>query len=438
MRKIILSVILITILVLTLCSNYFIIDSPAPTEAVKFDTGDTAWMIVATALVLIMTPGLGFFYGGMVGKKNVISTMLQSFMAMIIVTVLWVVVAFGLSFGPSIGGVIGNPLPNLFFQGVNTNTAWSLAPTIPFMLFALFQAKFAIITPALITGAFAERIRFWAYLLFMVLFILLVYAPLAHMTWHPDGVFFKMGVLDFAGGTVVHMSAGWAALAGAIFLGKRKIQKVNPARITYVLLGTGLLWFGWFGFNAGSALGSNGLAVQALGTTTVAAAAAGMAWVFLDKILGHKLSAMGACIGAVVGLVAITPAAGFVTIPHAMFIGIFASIVSNLVVSKFPKGKIDDALDVFACHGVGGMVGMLLTGVFASKTVNSVVGDNQGLIFGDATLFLNQLTALVIVSVFAFSASYFLFFIVNKITPLRVSEEKEELGLDISQHGEFL
>nr|WP_315211404.1 ammonium transporter [uncultured Flavobacterium sp.] len=438
MRKIILSVILITILVLTLCSNYFIIDSPAPTEAVKFDTGDTAWMIVATALVLIMTPGLGFFYGGMVGKKNVISTMLQSFMAMIIVTVLWVVIAFGLSFGPTIGGIIGNPLPNLFFQGVNTNTAWSLAPTIPFMLFALFQAKFAIITPALITGAFAERIRFWAYLLFMVLFILLVYAPLAHMTWHPDGIFFKMGVLDFAGGTVVHMSAGWAALAGAIFLGKRKIQKVNPARITYVLLGTGLLWFGWFGFNAGSALGSNGLAVQALGTTTVAAAAAGMAWVFLDKILGHKLSAMGACIGAVVGLVAITPAAGFVTIPHAMFIGIFASIVSNLVVSKFPKGKIDDALDVFACHGVGGMVGMLLTGVFASKTVNSVVGDNQGLIFGDATLFLNQLTALVIVSVFAFSASYFLFFIVNKITPLRVSEEKEELGLDISQHGEFL
>ncbi|MFV8334377.1 ammonium transporter [Flavobacterium sp. GSP14] len=438
MRKIILSVILFTILVATLFSNYFIIDSPAPTVAVKFDTGDTAWMIVATALVLIMTPGLGFFYGGMVGKKNVISTMLQSFMAMIIVTVLWVVIAFGLSFGPTIGGIIGNPLPNLFFQNVGTNTAWSLAPTIPFMLFALFQAKFAIITPALITGAFAERIRFWAYLLFMVLFILLVYAPLAHMTWHPDGIFFKMGVLDFAGGTVVHMSAGWAALAGAIFLGKRKIQKVNPARITYVLLGTGLLWFGWFGFNAGSALGSNGLAVQALGTTTVAAAAAGMTWVFLDKILGHKLSAMGACIGAVVGLVAITPGAGFVTIPHAIFIGIFASIVSNLVVSKFPKGKIDDALDVFACHGVGGMVGMLLTGVFASKSVNSVVGDNQGLIFGDTTLFLNQLTALVIVSVFAFSASYFLFFIVNKITPLRVSEEKEELGLDISQHGEFL
>ena len=438
MRKIILSVILITILVLTLCSNYFLAESPAPTEAVKFDTGDTAWMIVATALVLIMTPGLGFFYGGMVGKKNVISTMLQSFMAMIIVTVLWVVIAFGLSFGPTIGGIIGNPIPNLFFQGVNTNTSWGLAPTIPFMLFALFQAKFAIITPALITGAFAERIRFWAYLLFMVLFILLVYTPLAHMTWHPDGILFKMGVLDFAGGTVVHMSAGWAALAGAIFLGKRKAEKGNPARITYVMLGTGLLWFGWFGFNAGSALGANGLAVQALGTTTIAAAAAGMAWVFLDKILGHKLSAMGACIGVVVGLVAITPAAGFVSIPHALFIGIFASIVSNLVVRSFHKCKIDDALDVFACHGVGGIIGMLLTGVFASKSINAAVGDNQGLIFGETTLFLNQLFAMVVVSIFAFSMSYFLFFIVNKITPLRVSEEKEELGLDISQHGEFL
>ena len=437
MRKIILSVILITILILTFFSNLFLIDTPAPSKIVKFDTGDTAWMIVATALVLIMTPGLGFFYGGMVGKKNVISTMLQSFMSMVIVTVLWVIIVYGLSFGPSIGGFIGNPLPNLFFQGVGTNTAWSMAPTIPVLLFALFQAKFAIITPALITGAFAERIRFWAYLLFMVFFILLVYAPLAHMTWHPDGIFFKMGVLDFAGGTVVHMSAGWAALAGAMFLGKRKEQKVNPARITYVLLGTGLLWFGWFGFNAGSAMGANGLAIQALGTTTVAAAAAAMAWVFLDKILGHKLSAMGACIGAVVGLVAITPAAGFVSIPHAMFIGIAASVVSNLMVSKFPKGRIDDALDVFSCHGVGGMTGMVLTGVFASKAVNPAVTD-QGLIFGETTLFFHQIIALVLVSIFAFSMSYFLFFIVNKITPLRVSEEKEELGLDISQHGEYL
>ena len=441
MRKIILSVILITIVVLSVFSIYLFPEGTtlgAHVVTLKLDTGDTAWMLCATGLVLLMTPGLGFFYGGMVGKKNVISTVLQSFIAMVIVTVLWVVVGFALCFGPSIGGFIGDPSHNMFFQGVSATTAWDLAPTIPFILFALFQAKFAIITPALITGAFAERVRFWAYMLFMVLFILFVYAPLCHMTWHPDGIFFGWGVLDFAGGTVVHMSAGWAALAGAIFLGKRKVQKANPARITYVLLGTGLLWFGWFGFNAGSAVGSGSLAAQALGTTTVAAAAAAMGWVFLDKILGHKLSAMGACIGAVVGLVAITPAAGFVSIPSALAIGFIASIVSNLVVSNFPKGKIDDALDVFACHGVGGMVGMLLTGVFASKSVNAIVGDNQGLIYGDTTLFFTQLKALVLVSIFAFVVSYVLFFIVNKITPLRVSEEKEELGLDITQHGEFL
>ena len=441
MRKIILSVILITIVVLSVFSIYLFPEGTtlgAHVVNLKLDTGDTAWMLCATGLVLLMTPGLGFFYGGMVGKKNVISTVLQSFIAMVIVTVLWVVVGFALCFGPSIGGFIGDPSHNMFFQGVSATTAWDLAPTIPFILFALFQAKFAIITPALITGAFAERVRFWAYMLFMVLFILFVYAPLCHMTWHPDGIFFGWGVLDFAGGTVVHMSAGWAALAGAIFLGKRKVQKANPARITYVLLGTGLLWFGWFGFNAGSAVGSGSLAAQALGTTTVAAAAAAMGWVFLDKILGHKLSALGACIGAVVGLVAITPAAGFVSIPSALAIGFIASIVSNLVVSNFPKGKIDDALDVFACHGVGGMVGMLLTGVFASKSVNAIVGDNQGLIYGDTTLFFTQLKALVLVSIFAFAVSYALFFIVNKITPLRVSEEKEELGLDITQHGEFL
>jgi len=438
MRKIVLSVILVTVLVLSYCSNFFLTKNPTnPTEIAKFDTGDIAWMLVSSALVLLMTPGLGFFYGGMVGKKNVISTMLQSFMAMIIVTVLWVLIAFGLSFGPSIGGIIGNPLPNIFFQGVGFGTSWKLAPTIPFLLFALFQAKFAIITPAIVTGAFAERIRFWAYLLFMVLFILFVYTPLCHMTWHPDGLLYNFGVLDFAGGTVVHMSAGWAALAGAMFLGRRKVPKCNPARITYVLLGTGLLWFGWFGFNAGSAMGANGLASQALGTTTVAAAAASMAWVFIDKIMGHKLSAMGACIGAVVGLVTITPAAGFVSIPHAITIGILGSIVSNVMVSKFPKGKIDDALDVFACHGVGGMVGMLLTGVFASKDINPAVV-NQGLAFGETTLFIHQLVALIGVSIFAFVTSYFLFYIVNKITPLRVSEEKEHLGLDISQHGEYL
>ncbi len=435
-RKYFLAAILLILIVTSLFINKESTHFNAVNSA-KFDTGDTAWMIVASALVLLMTPGLGFFYGGMVGKKNVISTMLQSFMAMVIVSLLWVIIGFGLSFGESIYGVIGNPAKNIFFNNVGITSSWELAPTIPLLLFALFQAKFAIITPALITGAFAERIRFWAYLLFMVLFILFIYTPLAHATWHPNGIFFKMGILDFAGGIVVHMSAGWAALAGAIFLGKRKNQKTNPARITYVLLGTGLLWFGWFGFNAGSALGANGLAVQALSTTTIAAAAASMAWVFWDKILGHKISAMGACIGAVVGLVAITPAAGFVSMPHAIFIGIVSSIISNIVVVNFPKGKIDDALDVFGCHGVGGMVGMLLTAVFASKAINPAI-ENQGLFFGETKLFINHVIVLVIVSVFSFGMSYFLFYIVNKITPLRVSTEKEELGLDITQHGEFL
>ena len=257
------------------------------------------------------------------------------------------------------------------------------------------------------------------------------------MAWHPEGVFFKLGILDFAGGIAVHMSAGWAALAGAMFLGKRKEVSHNPARVTYVLLGTGLLWFGWFGFNAGSAFGANGLAVQALSTTTVGAAAAAMTWGFFDKINSRKFSALGLCIGAVVGLVAITPAAGFVSIPHAIFIGMVSSVVSNILVQKFPKGKIDDALDVFSCHGVGGMVGMLLTGVFASKEINPVI-EYQGLIFGEYRLFLSHVFVLLVVSAFSFFMSYVLFYVVNLISPLRVSEEREILGLDISQHGEYL
>jgi Amt family ammonium transporter len=397
------------------------------------NSGDTAWMLAATALVLLMTPGLAYFYGGMIDTKNIISTMLQSFIAMGVISVLWILVGFSLAFGTDVNGLglIGDPRSFFMFANVLDGKPWSLAPTIPLVLFAFFQLKFAIITPALITGTFAERVRFKAYILFLVLFSLLIYAPLAHWTWHPDGFLFAWGVLDFAGGTVVHMSAGFAALAASIYLRNKGEAKahISPANIPFVLLGTGLLWFGWFGFNAGSALGANSLA---------ASAAAGLAWILFDAVRGKKPSALGFCIGAVVGLVAITPAAGFVSIPHAIFIGAFAAIVSNLVVSKFPKGKIDDALDVFACHGVGGMVGMLLTGVFASKAINPIVGDNQGLIFGDTTLFLIQLKALVLVSIFAFTVSYALFFIVNKITPLRVTEEKEELGLDISQHGEFL
>ncbi len=411
---------------------------PSPGAAADTISGaDTAWMLTATALVLIMTPGLAFFYGGMVSKKNVLSTMLQSFISMVVITLLWVVAGFSLSFGSSVGGVIGDPRTFFMLKGVLGGGVWKGAASIPFILFVFYQLKFAIITPALITGAFAERIRFRAYLLFIVLFALFIYCPLAHATWHPDGLLAKAGVLDFAGGTVVHMSAGWAALACALFMRRRSDPSHNPARITYVLLGTGLLWFGWFGFNAGSAFGANGLAATALATTTTASAAAALAWISFDVLRGKKPSAMGTCIGMVVGLVAITPAAGYVAIPHSVLIGMISSIVSNLVVEWRTRTSLDDTLDVFPCHGVGGIVGMLLTGVFAHHRVNPTVTSN-GLFFGETRLFLVHLMALGAVSVFAFGGTWLLLHLTNRIVPLRVSERDEELGLDLSQHGEKL
>jgi Amt family ammonium transporter len=404
----------------------------------KIDSGDTAWLLVSTALVLIMTPGLAFFYGGMVSKKNVLSTMMQSFVCMGVITIIWVIFGFSLAFGDDLGGFIGDPRTFFMMKGMLGNATWKLAPTIPLVLFAMFQLKFAVITPALITGAFAERIRFNSYVIFLCLFMIVIYAPLAHSTWHPDGFLFKLGVLDFAGGTVVHMSAGWAALASALYLKQRTDQAHSPARISYVLLGTGLLWFGWFGFNAGSALGSGTLAATALATTTTASAAAAMAWVFFDMLRGKKPSVMGACIGAVVGLVAITPAAGFVTIPHSLIVGIVAAVVSNLVVLWRTKTSIDDTLDVFPCHGVGGMVGMLMTGIFAHQNVNSGNTTGNGLYYGETHLFFIHCITLVGVSAFAFFGSLALLKITDLISKLRVSPEEELIGLDISQHDEEL
>jgi len=405
------------------------------------DSGDIAWMLVASAMVLLMTPGLAYFYGGMVNSKNVISTMLQSFIAMGAISILWVVVGFSLAFGESLGGFIGNPLTYFMFSGVQESAPWSLAPTIPLALFAFFQLKFAVIAPALVTGSMAERVNFRSYVLFILLFSVFVYAPLAHWTWHPEGFLFKMGVLDFAGGTVVHMSAGWAALAGALYLKRRKshveASVLPPANIPFVLLGTGLLWFGWFGFNAGSAVSASALAVSAFATTNTAAGAAGIAWILFDVARGKKVSALGFCIGAVVGLVAITPAAGFVTIPVSIFVGVVASITSNYVAHLRTKSTLDDTLDVFPCHGVGGMVGMIMTGIFANSAVNSGVVD-QGLAYGETTLFFNHMIALVLVSAFAFGMSFALLKVVDLILPLRVSEEDENVGLDISQHDEFL
>jgi len=435
MKKIIPFAILIIVVILALIYPSF---ETVNIKDNKIDTGDTAWLLVATALVLLMTPGLAFFYGGMVSKKNVLSTMMQSFVCMGVITVIWVVFGFSLAFGDSIGGFIGNPATFFMMKGMLGNATWKLAPTIPLVLFAMFQLKFAVITPALITGAFAERIRFNSYVIFLCLFMIVIYAPLAHSTWHPDGFLFKLGVLDFAGGTVVHMSAGWAALASALYLKQRNEPSHSPARISYVLLGTGLLWFGWFGFNAGSALGSGPLAATALATTTTASAAAAMSWIFFDMLRGKKPSVMGACIGAVVGLVAITPAAGFVTIPHSLIVGIVAAVVSNLVVVWRTKTSIDDTLDVFPCHGVGGMVGMLMTGIFAHQNVNGGNTTGNGLYYGQTHLFFIHLIALVVVSAFAFFGSLLLLKITDIISKLRVSSEEESMGLDMSQHDEGL
>ena len=403
-----------------------------------YNGADIAWILVATALVFLMTPGLAFFYGGMVHRKNVISTMIKSVVATGVVTIIWVTVGYSLCFGDSLGGWIGNPTTHIFMKGVMSGKPWSLAPTIPLGLFALFQLMFAIITPGLVVGAVAERVKFTSYILFIVLFSLFVYAPIAHWTWHPEGFLFKMGALDFAGGTVVHISAGCAALAGALVLKRRKAhleqQEIPPANIPYVLIGTSLLWFGWFGFNAGSALGANALAVSAFVTTNTAGAAAGLSWMFFDVMRGKKPSVLGFCIGAVVGLVAITPAAGFVAVPQSIFIGFTAAIISNLAVYYKSKSKLDDTLDVFPCHGVGGMVGMLMTGVFATKTVNGAGA--EGLLYGNTEFFITQVKALVIVVAYSFLVSLLIFKAISLMLPLRVSQEEEEIGLDATQHDE--
>lgn len=426
------------VLMLIAIAAIFVPSSPANADQGNYNAADIAWIIVATALVFLMTPGLAFFYGGMVHRKNVISTMIKSVVAAGIVSILWVVVGYSLCFGTSIGGFIGNPMTHLFFKGVQSGAPWSLAPTIPLMLFAMFQLMFAIITPGLVVGAVAERIRFRAYTLFIVLFSLLVYAPIAHWTWHPEGFLFKMGALDFAGGSVVHISAGCAALAGAIVLKPRQThleqKEIPPANIPYVLIGTSLLWFGWFGFNAGSALGANALAVSAFATTNVSAAAGGLSWMFFDVIRGRKPSVLGFCIGAVVGLVAITPGAGFVAVPQSIFIGFIAAILSNIAVYYKSKSSLDDALDVFPCHGVGGIVGLLLTGIFATKTVNSTGAD--GLLYGNTVFFFTQLKALLIVLSYSFVVSFGIFKFIDLILPLRVTSEEEAIGLDATQHNE--
>lgn len=416
-------VLLLTVVVLLIFNHPY--DMEGDLSAI--DTGDTAWMLVASAFVLLMTPGLAFFYGGMVTRKNVISTMMQSFVALGIVSVLWVFVGFSLAFGESWMGIIGNPLTYFAFTNVGLAPNPDYGATIPFLLFALFQLKFAIITPALITGSFAERIRYRSYILYIVLFVLFIYTPLAHMTWHKDGLLRNWGVLDFAGGTVVHMSAGFAALAGAFYLGKRKKVTHDPANTPYIILGTALLWFGWFGFNSGSALGANTDAVIAFANTNLASATGMITWLFYERFMGRKMSALGACIGAIVGLVAITPAAGFVTISQSIFIGFVAAMISNWAISVKNRSNLDDTLDVFPSHGIGGVVGMVMTAVFANEV---------GLIHGETETFLFHLLALVLVALFTFGGSLLLYKVVDFFLPMRVRQDQESRGLDVSQHGE--
>ncbi|MCO5248341.1 MAG: ammonium transporter [Chitinophagales bacterium] len=402
------------------------------TTSGKINTGDVAWMIIATALVMIMTPGLGLFYGGLANRKNIISTVLQ----VLSLGIISIVFGFSLCFGEDLGGwgIIGNPFSYFMFRNVTLTP--QEGASIPFILYAMFQLKFAIITPALITGSFAQRVKFSSYLLFIVLFFIFIYAPLCHMTWHTKGLLYSFGVLDFAGGTVVHLSAGFAALAGAIFLGPRRTQERSHeySNIPLIIIGTGLLWFGWFGFNAGSALACNTVAVNAIATTNTAAASAMVAWVFLDALLGKKISAIGACVGAVVGLVAITPACGFVNTGESIAIGAISAIVSNFAVHYKNKSTLDDTLDVFPCHGVGGIMGIIFTGIFAADYGTGIT--DFGLAYGQTKTFFAEMIALVCVATFVFIGSYALYFITNKIKPMRVNEREEELGLDISQHGE--
>lgn len=431
----------VLLVVLALLSMFVAPETDYQPEAdAAYSTADIAWVLIATALVFLMTPGLAFFYGGMVHRKNVISTMIKSVVAAGVIGVLWVVVGFSLSFGNSLGGFIGDPTTYAFFKGVKSGAPWPAAPTIPLMLFSMFQLMFAIITPGLVVGAVAERIRFTAYTLFIVLFGLLVYAPVAHWSWHPEGFLAKMGAWDFAGGTVVHITAGCAALAGAMVLKPRIVhqqqKEIPPANVPYVLIGTGLIWFGWFGFNAGSAVGATPLAVNAFATTSTAAAAAGLAWMFFDVIKGKKPSVLGFCIGAVVGLVAITPGAGFVGVQQSAIIGVVGAVISNIAVAIKQRSKLDDTLDVFPCHGLGGIVGMLLTGVFANQAVHGIEGGPHGLFFGNPAFFFTQFKAMIIVVLYSFIVSYGIFKFINFLLPIRVSTIEEELGLDETQHNE--
>jgi Amt family ammonium transporter len=411
--------------------------------------GDIAWVLTATALVMLMTPALGFFYAGLVRKKNLVSTLVQCMAIFAVMSLVWALLGYSLAFGPSIHGLIGDfSLGGLNSVGVGTVSVYSAL--IPELLFFAFQLKFAAITPALIIGAFAERIRFRSLLIFVMLWSIVIYSPIAHWVWNVDGWIRQLGAIDFAGGTVVHVAAGMSALAAALVIGQRRDVVImadardsrtgngngiefKPTNIPFVMLGAALLWFGWFGFNGGSALAANGLAVSAVVVTNMAAAAAAVSWMLVDWARKGKPSAIGLSIGAVCGLVAITPAAGYVTITASILIGLVAGVISNVVANwRVGRTRIDDALDVFACHGISGIWGSIATGLFTTSMINGV----NGFFYGAPNQLIVQIVAVGVVAAYAFFGSYLLLKFVNALSPLRVSSEDEALGLDLSQHGE--
>ncbi len=397
-----------------------------------FNTGNTGFMLVATSLVMLMTPGLAFFYGGLVSRKNVLSIMMQSFVSMGWTTIIWVTVGFTMCFGKDVGGIIGNG-QYLFLHGITLQTAFGSNTGIPMLVFVAYQMMFAIITPALITGAFADRVRFKSYMIFLTVWLLFVYFPLVHMVWG-GGLFQQWGVLDFAGGIVVHASAGFAALAAVFFVGKRKVKNAKPHSIPLVALGTALLWFGWYGFNAGSELRVDAVTANAFLNTDVAASFAAITWLILAVIFEKKPKILGMLTGAVAGLATITPAAGYVNIRAAMLIGVVASIIGYIAITYKNRKGWDDALDVWGVHGMGGYTGILLLGLLASKTINPK-GAN-GLLAGNGAFFAKEFTAVTITAIYAFIFTYIALWIINKITLVRVSEKTEEDGLDEAELGE--
>ena len=401
----------------------------------QINAGDTAWVLISATLVMMMTPALAFFYGGMVRRKNILSTLNLSFIMMALLSVQWVLYGFSLAFGTDHGGLIGG-WNYLGLNGVGSAPNAQYAGTIPFLAFALFQMMFAVITPALITGAFVERVRFKAFLIFSLLWATLVYDPVAHWVWGAGGIFHELGALDFAGGTVVHITAGYSALAFALVIGARKgfgSRTFEPHHIPYSVLGAGLLWVGWFGFNGGSALAANGIAVNAIVATNTAAAAAGLVWMLLSWS-DHKPSVLGIITGAVVGLVAITPAAGYVSPMAAMLIGAVAAPISYYAIRFRQRRNLDESLDVWACHGMGATWGALATGLFASHAINPAAAD--GLFYGNPAQFFIQLLTVLVTITLAFSVTFVLAKLLSRFIGLRVSEKEEEVGLDISEHGE--